>query len=47
MAALLKNEQLIRSRSAFLLLGKTRAIDRKIRPGEYELDASMSPQDIL
>ena len=46
-AALLKNEQLIRSRSAFLLLGKTRAIDRKIRPGEYELDASMSPQDIL
>ncbi len=47
MAALLKNEQLIRSRSAFLLLGKTRAIDRKIRPGEYELDAGMSPQDIL
>ena len=46
-AALLKNEQLIRSRSAFLLLGKTRDIDRKIRPGEYELDASMSPQDIL
>ena len=47
MAALLKNEQLIRSRSAFLLLGKTRDIDRKIRPGEYELDAGMSPQDIL
>ena len=46
-AALLKNEQLIRSRSAFLLLGKTRDIDRKIRPGEYELDAGMSPQDIL
>ncbi len=47
MAALLKNEQLIRSRWAFLLLGKTRDIDRKIRPGEYELDAGMSPQDIL
>ena len=46
-AALLKNEQLIRSRSAFVLLGKTRDIDRKIRPGEYELDAGMSPQDIL
>lgn len=46
-AALLKNEQLIRSRSAFLLLGKTRDIDRKIRPGEYELDAGMSPQEIL
>jgi UPF0755 protein len=46
-ANILKEEQLIRSRSAFLLLGKTRDIDRKIRPGEYELDASMSPQDIL
>ena len=46
-ANILKQEQLIRSRSAFLLLGKTRDIDRKIRPGEYELDASMSPQDIL
>ena len=29
------------------MLGKTRDIDRKIRPGEYELDASMSPQEIL
>ncbi len=47
MANILKNDQLIRSRSAFLLLGKTRDIDRKIRPGEYELDAGMSPQDML
>lgn len=43
----MKGEQLIRSRWAFLLLGKTREIDRKIRPGEYELDGSMSPRDIL
>ena len=46
-AGILKGEQLIRSRWAFLLLGKTREIDRKIRPGEYELDGSMSPRDIL
>jgi len=43
----LKGEQLIRSRWAFLWLGKTRDIDRKIRPGEYELDASLSSQEIL
>ncbi len=46
-ASLLKGEQLIRSRWAFLLLGRTREIDRKIRPGEYELDASLSSQEIL
>jgi UPF0755 protein len=46
-ASLLKREQLIRSRWAFLLLGKTRDIDRKIRPGEYELDGSMPPKEIL
>lgn len=46
-ASLLKGEQLIRSRWAFLLLGRTRDIDRKIRPGEYELDASLSSQEIL
>ena len=43
----MKGEQLIRSRWAFLWLGKTRDIDRKIRPGEYELDASLSSQEIL
>lgn len=46
-ATLLKQEHLIRSRSAFLMLGKTRDIDRKIQPGEYELDGGMAPQDIL
>lgn len=46
-ATLLKNERLIRSRSAFLLLGKTRDNDRRVRPGEYELDAGMSSQEIL
>ncbi len=46
-AHMLKREGLIRSRWAFLLLGKTREIDRKIRPGEYEFDGSMPPKDIL
>lgn len=46
-ATLLKQEHLIRSRSAFLMLGKTRDNDRKIQPGEYELDGGMAPQDIL
>ena len=46
-ATLLKREHLIRSRWAFLLLGKTHEIDRKIRPGEYELDGSMAPKEIL
>lgn len=46
-AGILSSEQLIRSRLAFRLLGKTRDIDRKIRPGEYELDGSMSSQAIL
>ncbi len=46
-ANILKGEQLIRSRWAFLLLGKTREIDRKIHPGEYDLDGSMSPKEIL
>jgi UPF0755 protein len=46
-ATLLKREHLIRSRWAFLLLGKTHEIDRRIRPGEYELDGSMRPKEIL
>lgn len=46
-ANILKREHLIRSRWAFLLLGRTREIDRKIRPGEYELDGSMAPKEIL
>jgi UPF0755 protein len=46
-STILKREHLVRSRWAFLLLGKTRDIDRKIRPGEYELDGSMAPKEIL
>lgn len=46
-ASLLMREHLIKSRSAFLLLGKTNEADRKIHPGEYELNAAMLPLDIL
>lgn len=46
-AELLAKEQLIRSRSAFVLLGKARDAERKIHPGEYELDATMAPLEIL
>lgn len=46
-AALLERERLIKSRSAFVLLGKAHEADRKIHPGEYELNAAMPPADIL
>ena len=46
-ASLLEREQLIKSRSAFVLLGKAQEADRKIHPGEYELNAAMPPADIL
>lgn len=46
-AGLLERERLIKSRSAFVLLGKANAADRKIRPGEYELNPTMAPADIL
>jgi UPF0755 protein len=46
-AVLLEREQLIRSRSAFLLLGKAQEADRKIHPGEYEFNAAMAPAEIL
>jgi len=46
-AALLERESLIKSRSAFLLLGKAQEAERKIHPGEYELHAAMAPLDIL
>jgi len=46
-AAILKREHLIRSSFAFSLLGRTRDIDRKIQPGEYELDAGMASKEIL
>jgi UPF0755 protein len=46
-AGLLKRERLIKSRAAFVLLGKTKTADRRIHPGEYELNAAMSAEDIL
>jgi UPF0755 protein len=46
-AALLERERLIKSRSAFVLFGKSHSADRKIHAGEYELNASMVPAEIL
>ncbi|MGQ0667750.1 MAG: endolytic transglycosylase MltG, partial [Nitrospiraceae bacterium] len=46
-ASLLEREQLIKSQSAFVLLGKAQEADRKIHPGEYELNAAMPPAEIL
>ncbi|BCA53150.1 conserved exported protein of unknown function [Nitrospira sp. KM1] len=46
-AALLEHERLIKSRLAFILLGRSLSADRKIRSGEYELNAGMPPADIL
>src|SRR5262249_34221742 len=46
-ATLLDREGLIRSRFAFLLFGKWQSADRKIYAGEYELNAGMTPVEIL
>ena len=46
-AGLLERERLVKSRSAFVLLGKALEAERKIRPGEYELNPAMAPADIL
>lgn len=46
-AALLERERLIRSRSAFLLLGRAQSAERKIHAGEYELNPGMTPAEIL
>src|SRR5574342_1051265 len=46
-AALLERERLIKSRSAFILFGKSQSADRKIHAGEYELNPSMVPAEIL
>jgi len=46
-ATLLERERLIKSRSAFLLLGRTQSAYRKIQAGEYELNAAMMPAEIL
>ena len=46
-AALLEREELIRSRSAFVRIGKSQEAHRKIQPGEYEFNGAMPPADIL
>ena len=46
-ASLLEGEGLIRSRSAFVWLGRAQEADRKIKPGEYELNGAMPPAEIL
>jgi UPF0755 protein len=46
-ATMLEQEQLIKSRSAFLWLGKSQEAERKIRPGEYEFNPAMAPAEIL
>ncbi|MDO8357633.1 MAG: endolytic transglycosylase MltG [Nitrospirota bacterium] len=46
-ASLLERERLIRSHSAFVLLGKSQSVDRKVHAGEYELSPAMTPSEIL
>jgi UPF0755 protein len=46
-AALLEREQLVRSRRAFVLLGKLTNAERRIHAGEYALHAGMRPAEIL
>jgi UPF0755 protein len=46
-ASLLEHERLIKSHSAFVLLGKSQFAERKVRAGEYELNPSMTPAEIL
>jgi len=46
-AALLEQERLIKSSSAFVLFGRSLSADRKIHAGEYEFNASMVPAEIL
>ena len=46
-ASLLERERLIKSRAAFVLLGKSQSADRKVHAGEYELNPGMTPAEIL
>lgn len=46
-AALLERERLIKSRSAFVIFGKSQSADRKVHAGEYELNPGMTPAEIL
>ena len=44
---MLEREQLIKSSVAFVLFGKSQSADRKVHAGEYELNPSMTPVEIL
>jgi UPF0755 protein len=46
-AALLERERLIKSRLAFVWFGRLKSADRKIQAGEYELNPSMVPAEII
>lgn len=46
-AAQLEQEGLIKSRLAFVWLGRFQSADRKIHAGEFELNPSMTPAEIL
>lgn len=46
-AVQLEQERLIKSRSRFVLLGRSNSADRRIISGEYELHQGMTPQEIL
>ena len=47
LAHLLKKEELISSKTSFIILGKLTRSERKIKPGEYALDTSMGPLKML
>jgi peptidoglycan lytic transglycosylase G len=47
LAARLEHEQLIRSQTAFVLLGRLMAADRHIKAGEYAVHAGMRPSEML
>lgn len=47
LAARLEREQLIRSQTAFVLLGKLMVADRHIKVGEYAVHAGMRPSEML
>ena len=46
-ATLLERERLIKSGFSFVLFGKFKSADRKVHAGEYELNAGMTPAEIL
>ena len=46
-AGLLERERLIKSSFFFVLYGKFQSADRKVHAGEYELNPSMTPAEIL